>query len=165
MTTHSPTAEWHLAATAHGRAGFVSRAIADVVDATIVWAAATLLAVGAAVLRAVVVGSTFELPRLGISAAVLLPLAYLAYLWFFWTTTGRTIGKLAMGLRVVTRTGDPVSGSRAFARALMCVVFPVGLAWTIVSARNAALHDLLFGTAVVYDSSDALNPQRRRTGT
>jgi uncharacterized RDD family membrane protein YckC len=165
VTTHTPAAEFHLAAAAHGRAGFVSRAIADVIDAAIVWAAATLVAIGAAVLRSVVVGSALELPRLGIPAATLVPLAYLMYLWFFWTTTGRTVGKLAMGLRLVTTAGDQVSGLRAFGRALMCVVFPIGLAWTIVSARNAAIHDLLFGTAVVYDWNDTLNPERRRTDT
>jgi uncharacterized RDD family membrane protein YckC len=37
------------------------------------------------------------------------------------------------------------------ARALLCVVFPVGLLWVVVSRRNRAVHDIALSTAVIYD--------------
>jgi len=163
MAGNLSSAEWPLPVVGHLRAGFVSRGIADLIDAVIVWVAAALLALGAAILRSVLVGSVLELPRLGAIAAIALPLVFVLYLWVFWTATGRTLGKLTMGLRLVTKSGGPVSSARAFGRALVCVVFPLGLVWAIVSTRSASLQDVMFGTAVVYDWNRPLPAERRGT--
>ena len=37
--------------------------------------------------------------------------------------------------------------------ARVCVLFPAGLLWVLVSRRNAAVHDLLTRSAVIYDWS------------
>ena len=36
-------------------------------------------------------------------------------------------------------------------RAALCVVFPIGLAWVVVSRQNRSLQDTVLRTSVVYD--------------
>jgi hypothetical protein len=40
---------------------------------------------------------------------------------------------------------------RAFVRAVLCALFPIGLFWSAVSTRNESVQDLLVRTTVVYD--------------
>ena len=142
------------------RAGFVSRASADVVDALLVSVVTALIVVVGAVMAALFTASSFAFPRPGTFAASgALSVAYLVYLAVFWATTGRTPGKHVAGLRVVTSRGEPLPVPRAVARALVCLVFPVGLLWILVSRRNLAVHDVLLRTAVIYD----WRPRQRRT--
>ena len=61
------------------------------------------------------------------------------------------MGKQVAGLRVVGRGGRRLSLWRSFARALLYVLFPVGLLWVLASRRNASVQDLVVGSAVVYD--------------
>jgi len=42
-------------------------------------------------------------------------------------------------------------GARAFFRAVVCAVFPLGLLWCAVDRKRRAIHDLLLRTRVVYD--------------
>jgi uncharacterized RDD family membrane protein YckC len=134
------------------RAGFVSRASADGIDFVIVGLVFALVLVGIALTRFLVTSHPFELPRpsLGISstAEYLLLAAYLAW---GWASTGRTPGKALLGLRVITTHGERLTPARATARAAVCSLFPVVLAWVLVSRRNAGIHDLLLRTTVVYD--------------
>jgi uncharacterized RDD family membrane protein YckC len=144
------------------RAGFVSRSSADLLDAILVCLATILLLVGAAILRTVFGGSRFGLPHLdALDGTAFVSIVFVAYLAFFWATTGRTPGKQAMGLRVVTSAGRPLGGARALGRAILCTLFPLGLAWVVVSPRNRAVHDVLLGTAVIYDWTPRRRPARR----
>jgi uncharacterized RDD family membrane protein YckC len=74
-----------------------------------------------------------------------------AYLTFGWSATGRSIGKRVAGLRLVTADGQQLSPSRAFLRAVLCVVFPVGFLWALFSMRNRSVQDLIVRTTVLYD--------------
>jgi len=51
---------------------------------------------------------------------------------------------------------------RALMRALLCALFPVGLLWVAVSARNKSLQDIVSGTSVMYDWHSADPPRRTR---
>src|SRR5215469_2571918 len=69
---------------------------------------------------------------------------------------GKTLGKLALGLRVVGDDGSPVRFRQAFVRALVglfeiwsVVLSPVGLITSLVSARGKRLGDIFAGTYVV----------------
>jgi uncharacterized RDD family membrane protein YckC len=136
------------------RAGAVSRIGAAVIDFAVV----TLLGVGAllaaAFVRYLVVGAPFETPTLpqwlSATAGTAIALGYLAY---FWATTGRTIGMQVFGLRLLGRSGRPLRPAPALLRAALCLVFPAGLLWVLVSRRNASLQDLVLRTTVVYDST------------
>ena len=77
-----------------------------------------------------------------------------------WASTGRTRGMQVMGLRLVGRSGTRVGPGLAFARAVACIAFPLGLAWSAFSNRNASVQDLVFGTSVVYDWHMHVPPAR-----
>lgn len=69
----------------------------------------------------------------------------------FWALSGRTIGNLVMGLRVVNRKGDHPKWIGSFVRAVFCTAFPVGLLWVLVSGRNRSIQDVVLRTSVIYD--------------
>lgn len=72
--------------------------------------------------------------------------------------SGRTLGKLVMGLRVVTRAGEPLGVGRASARVLALplsfVTFGLGFLGILLGRERRALHDVISGCAVVYDWGD-----------
>jgi uncharacterized RDD family membrane protein YckC len=134
-------------------AGFVSRLAANFLDGILLcglWAAGLVL-VGLVRFLARPAGG-FSLPALqGWVTGVSITALAIAYLTFGWSTTGRSIGKRVAGLRVVTTGGQALSAARALWRAFVCVVFPIGFLWVLVSRWNRSLHDLVAGTDVVYD--------------
>ena len=68
-----------------------------------------------------------------------------------WTTTGRTYGDHLLGLRVVNFRGDRLLWPGAIVRAGLCVVFPIGLYWALISPTNRSVQDTLLRTSVLYD--------------
>jgi uncharacterized RDD family membrane protein YckC len=74
-----------------------------------------------------------------------------AYWTIGWATTGRTIGNLVMGLRVVSRKGQHPHWAGAALRAAFCAFFPFGLLWVIVSRSNRSVQDVVLRTSVIYD--------------
>ena len=74
-----------------------------------------------------------------------------AYLTACWATTGRTVGSLVMGLRVITSGHRLVRWPLAFIRAVLCVLFAFGLLWSAVDRRRRSLQDNVLRTEVVYD--------------
>jgi uncharacterized RDD family membrane protein YckC len=133
-------------------AGLVSRGAATLVDAAVVAAVSALAGIVLSGIRYTVDGPPFSLPplpgwALGVGHSVLV----LIYLTVSWTLTGRTPGQVVLGLRVVTAGGRPPGPLHAFVRALVCVVFPIGVLWVLVSRRTLAVHDLVARTALVYD--------------
>jgi len=76
-----------------------------------------------------------------------------AYLIAFTTAGGQTIGKMALGLRVVRDAGEPMSAGVAAARALGAIASTLCLGMGLVPAftrdDRRAIHDRLAGTHVV----------------
>ena len=134
------------------RAGIVSRVLADAIDLLIVVAITIVAYLGLSALLFIVRPARFAWPHsstfLSSSAVALLLVLYLA---IGWSETGRTAGKQVMGLRLVNGRGDPPSLWWALVRAVLCVVFPIGLAWSVFDQRNRSLQDLLMRTSVLYD--------------
>jgi len=89
------------------------------------------------------------------SAAVgaLLPWAYFTTCWWL---TGRTIGNGVIGVEVRTRAGQELSFVRAAARAavglLLAPLWLLGLVAILLRDDRRALHDLVFGTAMYYQT-------------
>jgi uncharacterized RDD family membrane protein YckC len=142
------------------RAGLVSRAAANSVDLlviAVVAAAAYFLVAG---LSFVISPRRFSFPRPAPGASLAFYfLATTIYLGVGWSATGRTVGKQLAGLRMLTDGRTRVPPVIAFARAIVCVVFPAGLLWCAISTKNASLHDLLFKTVVIYDWSSRTPPR------
>lgn len=143
-------------------AGLPSRLLALLVD----WAAQAVLAVGTVVAGALAGGATgggrgvpTAVAVLGVFAAVwVYPVAF-EVAW-----RGRTPGKAALGLRVVTRSGAPVRFRHAALRATVGIVdfFVTGGAAAVVSVivtrDNQRLGDLVAGTIVVRERTGSPPP-------
>jgi uncharacterized RDD family membrane protein YckC len=150
-------------------AGFASRAVAIIIDVAIV-----------SLISAVVIGAMsifFDLPSVqrfikwsdnlvpgfsqvfvGLTSARFAGLFYflLLYLYFifFFSTTGQTVGKAIMGLRVVTSDGKRMGVKRSFIRTLCYTLslMPLGLGflWVLGEDRRRAWHDKIAHTYVLY---------------
>ncbi len=138
-------------------AGFVTRAIAFVIDAALIDLAAAIVAI--------VVGlgvSAFNLPDL--VDTIIIAAGGLAYLGWtvgyfatFWSTTGQTPGARVMGLRVVCAGGgEPVRLRAAIVRlagmVLAAIPLFAGFLLILVDDRRRGLQDRLARTVVVYAS-------------
>jgi uncharacterized RDD family membrane protein YckC len=81
------------------------------------------------------------------------PLADLAYFLCFWSTTGATVGMLALQIRVVRADGQPLSaltGLMRYAGYLLSIIaLFLGLLWVLWDREKQGWHDKLAGTVVV----------------
>lgn len=81
---------------------------------------------------------------------------------------GRTVGKAALGLRVVTVEGAPIRFRHAAIRSILGIVdwyatnFTVGIVSLLVTKRNQRLGDLVAGTMVLRERGAASSPQPMR---
>jgi uncharacterized RDD family membrane protein YckC len=159
VTPRSTIRDPRAAAAQGSPAGIVSRIAADAIDLGVL----QVLFLGCLLAIAVV---RFLLQRHNFSVGAPEPVVTLVGEWLLlvvylgsgWSTTGRTIGKTVLGLRVLAVHGEPLGPARAFGRAAMCASFYPGLLWIAVSRRNAALHDVAFHSQVVYDWRASTNP-------
>jgi uncharacterized RDD family membrane protein YckC len=80
------------------------------------------------------------------------------YWWAATAVAGRTPGMTVVGLRIVSRTGEPVSGRRALLRVLTLplsfALLGLGLLGIVFDRERRALHDIIAGSTVVYDWGD-----------
>jgi uncharacterized RDD family membrane protein YckC len=87
----------------------------------------------------------------GSGSNILLTILYEGLLIALWN--GQTIGKLAMGIRVVTADGAPVPVGLSFARAAMKIVSAValglGFLWMLWDPNKQTWHDKVAKTYVV----------------
>jgi len=141
-------------------AGAITRLAAFVTDIALAAGSFTIAsgALGAALQTASVrVGET------GVGG-VLYAASAVAWLFTYWwastAVAGRTPGMALVGLRIVTRSGTPVSGRRAFLRVLTLplsfVLLGLGLLGILFDRERRALHDVIAGTTVVYDWGDRM---------
>ena len=134
-------------------AGFVTRLTANVVDGlllTVTWVGLLLFVGLVRFVAHPLRGFELPAPPTWVSGLTLCGLAIL-YFTVTWGGSGRSIGNRMAGLRVTGRGAQPLGGGRAFVRATLCVVFPIGFLWLLFSARNRSLYDNLLATDVVYD--------------
>jgi uncharacterized RDD family membrane protein YckC len=136
--------------------GAASRSVAAVVDlGVILLSSAVLVGLGEYVLHAFF---DVSVDPSGLAAAIALGAWAFVYTFAATTITGRTIGKALVGLVIVGPGSSPLSPPRAFVRALTfplsTMFFGAGLLLILIHPRHRALHDLIAGTAVVYDWGD-----------
>ncbi|MGW0044322.1 RDD family protein [Rhodococcus sp. NPDC003348] len=133
-------------------AGIVTRVLAAAIDLGVVLALLGLGYLSLVFVRLLLSPHQFTFPE---PAPLFSLTAWLAtsvvYLTGCWATTGRTVGSLAMGLRVTTREHRRVGWPIAVLRAVTCVFFPVGLLWVVLDPRRRSVQDILLRTEVVYD--------------
>ena len=133
-------------------AGVVSRSVSGAIDTVVV----VVVVVGG---YAAINGVLLLIDPRGFEPAQLRPflsitttlIVLVLYLTAAWSLASRTYGGHVMGLRVINGRGGRPGVLRAFARAVVYVLFPLGLLWSAVSPGKLSLQDLLFGTSVIYD--------------
>ncbi|KDE99659.1 hypothetical protein Y900_012100 [Mycolicibacterium aromaticivorans JS19b1 = JCM 16368] len=133
-------------------AGIVSRGLAALVDMAVVLVTMGALYLGLALTMLMVNPATFRFPapNLVFSTTVTLGVSVL-YLTGGWTLSGRTLGMVIVGVRVVDRRGKPMRVAVAALRAVACVLFPVGLLWVAVDRQRRSAQDVVLGSRVEYD--------------
>jgi uncharacterized RDD family membrane protein YckC len=138
-------------------AGFVSRLIAFGIDIAIIFAVLVLMTF---LLNAVLTIFNLEtivgmdmVQKLALSGVFSLLLSA-SYFIFFWSLTGRTPGKILMGLRIVTIDGQSLSLGRSVRRFLGYIlsIFAMwlGFLWILLDNRRQGWHDKIAGTLVIY---------------
>jgi uncharacterized RDD family membrane protein YckC len=135
------------------RAGLVSRFAASAVDLVVIVAALGAIYLGIAAVGFLLRPRSFHWPEaLGWSVPFVGLVIGLPYLSLAWCATGRTVGDVLFGLRVLSASGrrklDP---ARSMLRALFCLVFPLGLFWILFSAERKSVQDIVLRSKVIYD--------------
>lgn len=98
-----------------------------------------------------------QLPERGSSWLWLIPMTIweFTYYWYCFTLSGKTPGCALLGIRVVRDTGDDLNGLHAAVRViafpLSFLFFGIGFLGIVLGRERRALHDVIAGTAVVYD--------------
>jgi uncharacterized RDD family membrane protein YckC len=134
-------------------AGVVTRVLAAAIDAVVVVVLTALLDLAAAGARFLWSPMDFRWPQptVAVSVVVLLLVA-VVYLAAGWALAGRTYGSRLMGLRVLTSRNQLLGWTRSILRALVSVLWPVGLLWCGISRTRSSLADVMLRTVVVYDT-------------
>ena len=148
-------------------AGFWRRLVAFMIDSTmvtIVFVVLCLIAGLAFFFGAISANNSALLNDLvkpkGFSSVVFLIFGFyiainIAYFTYFHGTTGRTPGKMLLGLQVYCANGTEVSFGIAFLRAVgylvssLLLTIPLGFIWAAFDKKKQAWHDKIAGTVVV----------------
>lgn len=133
-------------------AAFPSRMAAVLLDLALLYTVLIILAI--------LIGTTAQqLSTAAVSAisTVALVLVFVGYPTAFETLSrGKTLGKMALGLRVVSDDGGPERFRQALIRALagifeFTILAPVALITSLLSARGKRLGDMFAGTYVIQE--------------
>ena len=78
----------------------------------------------------------------------------LGYFVYFWSMQGgQTIGKKAMGIKVVKADGSPITPTTAILRYIgyfiNTIVIFIGWIWILIDSQHQGFHDKIAGTLVV----------------
>jgi uncharacterized RDD family membrane protein YckC len=80
---------------------------------------------------------------------------FLSLLYYvgMWTSSGQTVGKSTLGIKIVGKNGKPLPVGRAFLRWIGFIisgaVFSLGFLWIEFSKQRRGWHDILAGSYVV----------------
>jgi uncharacterized RDD family membrane protein YckC len=145
-----------------------SRACALLLDIAVQVVLAGVLALLTLAISSMLPGDVVDGAFVGASGRVLLVVVFIVYPTVMETfTNGRSIGKRAMGLRVVREDGGPIRVRHALTRALVGVAlewpglllplltWAVSMTTMIASPRGRRLGDLAAGTVVIHERAPA----------
>lgn len=128
--------------------GFWLRVVAYIIDAIVLAIPTAILGavLGAGMMRS---GDTFSL---GTNLASLV-IGWLYFAFMESSERGATLGKMAVGLRVVTDQGQRLSFANAtgryFAKFVSALILLIGFIMVAFTDRKRGLHDMIAGTLVI----------------
>jgi len=139
--------------TATNLAGFWRRFVAYIIDVILVGVIAGIVeSIIAAIVRA-----TSDVTGVSVREGVVGLIVGILYFGYLWSRNGQTLGYMALGVRLVRSSGEPVSFVLAAVRyVLIYLSFALCLIPAIVSAfmiglseQKQGIHDAIMGTYVV----------------
>jgi len=145
------------AGTPTGYGGFWIRVVAYIIDGIILNIAFGIIGaiLGISLIPAdpATMGPAEAMAQLGTFQAVAVVGSWLYFALMESSARGATIGKMAMGLRVVDENGQRISFLRAtgrfFAKFISAVILLIGYLMVAFTDRKRGLHDIMAGTLVV----------------
>lgn len=149
-------------------AGFWKRVAANFIDAFILGIVGGIIGAILGVGMAAGGGSVSRAEGIGNLLGVLLNILYFAGMQS--SSTQASLGKMAVGIKVVTTDGEPLKFPHALVRQLAMylnlLTLGIGLVIAGFTARKQALHDMLCGTLVVdkYAFTDEEDQQNESLG-
>jgi uncharacterized RDD family membrane protein YckC len=137
-------------------AGPLTRLAANAADVAAALSSYTLASAGIAYILVLVLGLDVDPGEQAGPVWFTGLVAYLfTYGWLSFAIAGRTPAMMVLGLRVVTRGGEPLSARQATLRVLTLplstLVLGLGYLGLVLDRERRTLHDLVAGTTVVYD--------------
>lgn len=128
-------------------AGFLTRLVAYIIDAIIVGIIGSIFSGIGVAIDPERSGAYFIFALIG----TIIGLLYYAILW---SSSGQSLGKKLVNVKVVTDDGTPPGFFRALLRALIgypisALIIFLGFLWVIWDANKQGWHDKIFGTHVV----------------
>lgn len=136
--------------------GFWRRAIAFLIDKLILFfISITLIIIGSLILD---IGVLLDLESMTtgpflISYYGTTTLLNMVYFTYFHGSVGQTPGKMILGLRVIQKTGDPMTYGVAFLRwvgyIISGLIFDLGFIWIAFDGRKQGWHDMIAATYVI----------------
>ena len=158
-------------------AGFWKRVAAYVIDYFVLLIPSTLIGAVLAVALGASMGaagsgeSAIEVLAQLTSGLINLSISMAYYTWFHASQGGATLGKMAVGIKVVRSNGERLTKARAFGRywgaMLSSIIFGIGFLMAAFTERKQGLHDMISDTLVVdrWAFTDQPQLQRRELGT
>ena len=139
-------------------AGPVSRLAAFIIDVAAIWFGYLLIAFGIAFVIEFFSSVETDSPAWGIVALIVFVSWSFGYMWISYSIAGKTVGMGVIGLRVLNRQGNVLTGGQAAIRTLLLPVsvffFGLGCLGILFSPERRSLHDAAAGSVVVYDWGD-----------
>src|SRR3954454_13904271 len=136
-------------------AGMVSRLLANTIDFLVLLTFLSITYLAVCGVRLLIHPSSFTFPAVSRIALLVAAGGFsFVYLTLCWLLAGRTYGDRVLALAVVNVRGRRLSVLAAAMRAALCVVFPIGLFWCVVSRTHHSVQDIVARTSVVYDWRD-----------
>lgn len=134
--------------------GLGRRIVAFLIDILFLQAAVLLVVI----IGLITIGSDSKLMNGGVGALInsyyaTAGVMCIFYFIYFHGTTGQTIGKRILGMKVVRTTGEPMGTGVAFLRWVGYIVsslfFYLGFLWIALDSRKQGWHDKIAGTFVI----------------
>jgi uncharacterized RDD family membrane protein YckC len=145
---HRPAATSSAGIVQHG--GFWLRLVACVIDSIVLLIAATII--GMLVGMSLTAIDAFQASRYA-EVAIVVVLSWLYFSFMESSPGGATLGKMAVGLRVVTGGGEPLTFAKAtgryFAKYVSAAILGIGFIMAAFTDRKRGLHDMMADTLVV----------------
>ncbi len=135
--------------------GFGRRFLAIIIDGVIVFMASLLIGflIGMVWMFMGWWTSAADWPWNTISIIVMVILSFVYYTGGWVRSSGQTLGKMVLGIRIVNWDGSPLTGGKLILRYLGYVVSALfaslGFIWIAIDKKRRGWHDLIAGTYVV----------------